>query len=51
VLPDNADVIKTIRSLKNYNGAAGILDFSDGVAKPDAQLRMYHDGKFIRITE
>ena len=50
-IPDNADVIKTIRSLKNYNGAAGILDFSDGVAKPDAQLRMYHDGKFIRIKD
>ena len=51
VLPDNADVIKTIKSLKNYAGAAGTLDFSDGVAKPDAQLRMYHDGKFIKITE
>ncbi|MBO4746157.1 MAG: ABC transporter substrate-binding protein [Alphaproteobacteria bacterium] len=50
-LPDNLDVINTIKSLKNYAGAAGTLDFSDGVAKPDAQLRMYHDGKFIKITE
>lgn len=51
VLPDNADVIKTIRGLKNYAGATGTLDFSTGVAAPDAQLRMYHDGKFIRIKE
>ena len=50
-VPDNADVIKTIKSLKNYAGMAGTLDFSDGVAKPDAQLRMYHNGKFIRIEE
>lgn len=51
VLPDNADVIKTIRGLKNYAGTTGTLDFSTGVAAPDAQLRMYHDGKFIRIKD
>ena len=51
VLPDNADVIKTIKSLKNYTGVSGTLDFSTGVAAPDAQLRMYHDGKFIRIKD
>ena len=50
-VPDNADVIKTIRSLKNYEGMAGTLDFSTGVAAPDAQLRMYHNGKFIKITD
>ena len=50
-LPDNADVIKTIRSLTSYAGVSGTLDFSTGVAAPDAQLRMYHDGKFIKISE
>ena len=50
-LPDNADVIKKIKDIKNWQGMSGVLSFENGVASPKADLRMYQNRKWIKIEE
>lgn len=51
VLPETSDVIAKIKSIKNWQGATGELTFKNGVASPRAELRMYQDGKWVKIEE
>ena len=51
VLPDTGDVVAKIKSIKNWQGVSGDLSFENGVASPKAELRMYKDGKWIRLKE
>ena len=51
ILPTTEDVIAKIKSIKNWNGAVGDITFKNGIASPKAELRMYKDGKFVKIEE
>ena len=51
ILPDNADVIAKIKSIKNWQGATGSVSFENGIASPKAELRMYQNGKWVKIEE
>ncbi|MBR2299582.1 MAG: ABC transporter substrate-binding protein [Alphaproteobacteria bacterium] len=50
-IPDNMDVVKTIKNIKNWKGATGLISFHDGVASPKAKLKMYQNGKWETIEE
>ena len=50
-LPTTEDVIAKIKSIKDWKGATGNLTFKNGIASPDAELRMYKDGKWLRLKE
>ena len=51
VLPTTEDVIAKIKSIKDWNGATGKITFKNGIASPDAELRMYKDGKWVKLKE
>ncbi len=51
VVPDTADVIAKIKSIKNWQGATGNISFENGIASPKAELRMYQNGQWVRIEE
>ena len=50
-LPTTEDVIEKIKSIKDWNGATGKITFKNGIASPDAELRMYKDGKWVKVEE
>ncbi len=51
VLPDTADVAAKLKSIKNWQGATGNVSFENGVISPKAELRMYQNGKWVKIEE
>lgn len=50
-MPDNFTIINKIKHLKTWQGATGNLYIQDGVAHPKADLRMYENGKWVKIEE
>lgn len=51
-IPDNMDVLKTVKSYKTWRGAAGEMKIEpNGIIRPGVDMRVYHDGKWVKIKE
>ena len=51
-IPDNADVLQTLKNFKTWNGAFGKMEINqNGTVKTDVEVRAYHDGKWIKTEE
>lgn len=51
-IPDNADVLKTMKDFKVWNGAFGKMQIEKtGIIHADVPVRMYQDGQWVKIEE
>ena len=51
-IPDNADVLKTVKNFKTWHGAAGTMQIEpNGVIRPSVDMRVYHEGKWVKVEE
>jgi len=51
-IPDNADVLRTIKSYGSWNGASGKMVIEPtGIVRPNVDMRYYHNGKWIKTEE
>ena len=51
-LPDNADVLKNVKSFKTWDGAFGKTTIDDnGIVHSPAQVRVYKEGQWVKIEE
>lgn len=52
IIPDNADILKTVKSYKTWKGAAGAMQIEpNGIIRPSVDMRVYHDGKWVKVEE
>ena len=51
-IPDNTDVLQKIRDFKVWDGASGKVKIEpNGCVRMDVPVRMYQDGKWVKIEE
>ncbi len=51
-VPDNADVLQKIKGFKTWKGALGEIKIeSNGIMRMDVPVRVYKDGKWVKIEE
>ena len=51
-IPDNADVLQKIRDFKVWDGASGKMKIEpNGCVRMDVPVRMYQNGKWVKIKE
>lgn len=51
-VPNNADVLQTVKNFKNWNGTLGKIEIEpNGIMQIDVQVRVYKDGQWIKIEE
>ena len=51
-IPDNADVLQKIRDFKVWDGASGKVKIEpNGCVRMDVPVRMYQNGKWVKIEE
>ena len=49
-IPDNADILKTVKSYKTWNGTAGKMQIEpNGVIRPSVDMRVYHNGGWVKL--
>ena len=52
ILPDNLDVLKNVKKFKSWNGAFGRTTIQEnGIVRSEAKVRVYQDGKWVRVEE
>ena len=51
-IPDNADVLKTVKDFKTWNGALGKTNIEpNGILRMNIPVRVYKDGQWVKIEE
>jgi len=51
-LPDNADVLQTVKDFKTWNGAFGEMKIEpNGIMRMDVPVRVYKDGQWVKVEE
>ena len=51
-IPDNADVLKTVKNFKTWQGAVGEAKIEpNGIMRMDVPVRVYKNGQWIKIEE
>ena len=51
-IPNNADVLQTVKDFKTWNGAFGKIELEpDGNIRTDVHVRVYKDGQWVKIEE
>ncbi|MBP5698248.1 MAG: ABC transporter substrate-binding protein [Alphaproteobacteria bacterium] len=51
-IPNNADVLQTIKNFKIWKGTLGEMKIEpNGIVEIDVQVRMYNDGQWVKIEE
>ena len=52
IIPDNIDVLKTVKGFKTWNGAVGEAKIEPtGIMHMDVPVRIYKDGQWVKIEE
>ena len=52
IIPDNADVLRTVKGFKYWNGAFGKMKIKEnGIIESDVEVRVYQDGQWIKVRE
>ena len=51
-IPDNADVLQTVKDFKTWNGAFGEMKIEpNGIMRMDVPVRVYKDGQWVKVEE
>ena len=51
-IPNNADVLQTVKNFKTWDGAFGKMELEqNGNIRSDVHVRMYKDGQWIKVEE